>query len=741
MLGLGDTNYDKFCHMGKSIDKRLMELGGNRVLPLACADEATGLEETVESWKSKFFELARKIHQKLQLQLVNEESVCDTVCNNLVELKLQDDKSVRCSDTNSCSPALVEDPLLKQLSEIPRHIMEVTEVAQSLNILNQYRDAISNESTATVKNINENVVVRFLGVQYDPSLHKSAPIFTPPPPAPISSPSSTNLAGSVASEWTVDRPFNAKIIKAKWLTTPSLSQSAFNEGKEDISQWGSHKRVVYCEVSLKDSNISYLPGDSIGICCPNPPYAVDIVFRRLQQSSPDGANLMLDSAVELKTVGAEHSETHSIVEILRFRLDLTSIPKKTVVSFLATVCTNPVEKQQLLYIAGKDKVQRSLWNSFIEAQGLGVAELLALFPSCSPTLAQLCSVCQKPVPRFYSIATSPLSKPDTVAIAFSLVRNQFSVSVNAEEVEKSDGRNKKKIICRAGVCTSYLEYLLRLWLYPATAPNTVSSSSSSPSSSSSALPSYATHAHPIVAEEQLRIFHKPNPTFRLPGSVSYPLVLIGPGTGVVPFMSFLEHRFQAELERIRHKEDKTMSSGVWRGGFDLDECDLPCESNKVGSYIHSVKPNEIWLFYGCRTHDDYLFPKELAFYQEQHILTHFEIAMSRLGLLQQYRKGQSPEGTSLTESEKVASPSAVSSKYYVTDKLLEQGKRIYELIMNENGYVYICGDGNAMAKDVQRVLKEIIQQYSPSSPCSEEEANKVITELRTRRRLLLDIWC
>ncbi len=51
MLGLGDTNYDKFCHMGKVIDKRFEELGGKRMLELHCADEATGLEETVEAWK------------------------------------------------------------------------------------------------------------------------------------------------------------------------------------------------------------------------------------------------------------------------------------------------------------------------------------------------------------------------------------------------------------------------------------------------------------------------------------------------------------------------------------------------------------------------------------------------------------------------------------------------------------------------------------------------------------------
>ncbi len=66
MLGLGDTNYDKFCYMGKSIDKRLEELGGDRFLPLVCADEATGLEEAVEAWKTAVEEKVREIVAQYQ---------------------------------------------------------------------------------------------------------------------------------------------------------------------------------------------------------------------------------------------------------------------------------------------------------------------------------------------------------------------------------------------------------------------------------------------------------------------------------------------------------------------------------------------------------------------------------------------------------------------------------------------------------------------------------------------------
>jgi methionine synthase reductase len=66
-MGLGDSNYDKFCFMGKSIDKRLAELGGSRVIPLVCIDETTGLEEAVEKWKESIIEYLTHIYLDEQL--------------------------------------------------------------------------------------------------------------------------------------------------------------------------------------------------------------------------------------------------------------------------------------------------------------------------------------------------------------------------------------------------------------------------------------------------------------------------------------------------------------------------------------------------------------------------------------------------------------------------------------------------------------------------------------------------
>jgi sulfite reductase alpha subunit-like flavoprotein len=58
VLGLGDSNYDKFCHMGKSIDKRISELGGERVLKLYCVDGASEMEEIVDEWIKNILELS-----------------------------------------------------------------------------------------------------------------------------------------------------------------------------------------------------------------------------------------------------------------------------------------------------------------------------------------------------------------------------------------------------------------------------------------------------------------------------------------------------------------------------------------------------------------------------------------------------------------------------------------------------------------------------------------------------------
>jgi len=57
VLALGNSNYSKFCYCGKTIDKRLAELSGKRIMELTCVDDAFDMEESVEFWIKKVIDV------------------------------------------------------------------------------------------------------------------------------------------------------------------------------------------------------------------------------------------------------------------------------------------------------------------------------------------------------------------------------------------------------------------------------------------------------------------------------------------------------------------------------------------------------------------------------------------------------------------------------------------------------------------------------------------------------------
>lgn len=480
--------------------------------------------------------------------------------------------------------------------------------------------------------------------------------------------------------WSANIPYIAKVASASWLTTSLQTESM----ESRLESWADARRVVHMEIDLEGSGIVYTPGDSLGICVPNPQYLVVEVAKMIKE--------IRSSEISIDTcVGAKSEDCRTTVnKMLQYDVDLVSVPKKASVFTLSQCCSDETEAQMMAWLCSKCKVGKELWTTFVENQHLGLGELLLLFPSCSPSLGSLKALAGQPPPRMYSIASSPSGRSTNIAaVAYSVVNYCCSVGKNSATNENPPE------IRRAGLATSYMERLCARWLHPL---HKVENS----------------HLDLCSGEApSLRVFYKPTINFRLPGSVAPPLLLIGPGTGVAPFIGFLEHRRYLESQRTQAhnqrsgEDDATM--GLWRGGFELEEKDLPEELDNVEEYIASVPPGLVHLFFGCRNDKDYLFKRQMASFLEDQTLSTLEVAQSRVG----------------------------SSKQYVTHRIRGRGVEVADILLRQGGYVYVCGDGNQMAKDVHAALLEAVTEHTE---LNEKESADFLADLKVRRRYVLDVW-
>jgi len=75
-------------------------------------------------------------------------------------------------------------------------------------------------------------------------------------------------------------------------------------------------------------------------------------------------------------------------------------------------------------------------------------------------------------------------------------------------------------------------------------------------------------------------------------------------------------------------------------------------------------------------------------------------------------------------------------KSYVQHKLWDAKAQVWQWL-EKGAYFYVCGDAKKMAKDVEKTLLKIIEE---EGSYSEEEAKKVLIQMRREKRYLLDVY-
>ncbi|WP_393063462.1 molybdopterin-dependent oxidoreductase [Streptomyces sp. LN549] len=141
--------------------------------------------------------------------------------------------------------------------------------------------------------------------------------------------------------------------------------------------------------------------------------------------------------------------------------------------------TGSHELKRLLRPDNKDALAKWSWSR-------QAADVVAAFP-VRASAAEWAGALRRLQPRLYSISSSPLAHPSEVRLTVSVVRYTNDL-----------GRNRK------GVCSTYLA--------------------------------------DCADDGPVQVFVQRSPHFRPPADPATPMIMVGPGTGVAPFIGFLEDR-------------------------------------------------------------------------------------------------------------------------------------------------------------------------------------------------------
>ncbi|XP_053695831.1 methionine synthase reductase-like [Sabethes cyaneus] len=363
---------------------------------------------------------------------------------------------------------------------------------------------------------------------------------------------------------------------------------------------GDGVKTVY-EMSIKEppNMEEYFPGDTIGILTQNLASDVEFMLDRLHLTE------IADCVYEVKLakpVKKKNPEIPAYIpkfitprRLLSECLDFRIIPRKLFLQVLSTYASDPCEKRLLEILASKDGA--NFYCEFILRNEMTLVHLLKILSSCRPSLAALIEHLPRLQARPYSIAN--YNRGGHIRIAFAML---------------NDGK--------IGITTSMLENKL---LYAGR---------------------YDKYLY-IYLRQMKPVFHYKEE------DLEKNIIMIGPGTGVSPYLGFLEYR-----KRAKQLNKKT----------------------KLGTAL---------LLTSCRYRErNYIFEEEIKQYLQQGLLDNVHEAYSK----------------------------DTDSRYkFIQDIIEDKKEQFIKLLLEENTKLYICGEGRSMLPRIQDMISTCLSKIKSIS--------------------------
>lgn len=231
-----------------------------------------------------------------------------------------------------------------------------------------------------------------------------------------------------------------------------------------------------------DKKFDFIPGDSLGIYCPNSNQLIDTMLNVLKINPEESFEFTL----------ANYHFEGTFYEFFKYHYDFRAIPKKIFLYNLSNTIINPEKKNALLYLLTQHGV-----NDYINLiKNYNTILDIIIFFECKPTSEMIFTFAQFIKPRYFSLINKRLDNSEILA--------------GIHEVKRNDETYY-------GQCSEYF-------------------------------------LNPL---NEIHGFVRPNKLFQCSGENK--ILMIGTGTGIAPFLSFIQNH-----------------------------------------------PGEMWLIYGCRSKDDNL---------------------------------------------------------------------------------------------------------------------------------------